>query len=231
MSWWLASLLACAALGAAPESAANDAAEAREAMRRTTSEVLARAEFVDSATPKPAWWRSMVESIIDLLEGAASAVRSLPVWLFWILVAWMLLALLAALAHMLWGLYQLVAPGGPGHASGQRERRAGEILGIRDLDYASVLAQGRALLEQGRFGDAVRYFYVAAILELEHQGAVLLTPAKTNRDYLRELQAAPRLQAPFAALTRRYELSTYGGLSTDRGQCDEMLALLTGLRG
>lgn len=227
MSGWLGIAIVVAAFAADGEPAAP--AARRAAVRETAREVLSRAEFAQSAAEQPGWWKAFLEWLRDLLGGVGRAARSLPEWVFWLIVVWMVLALVAALVHMLWTLYQLLAPGGAGAATGN-ERLRGEILGIRDLDFDGVLAQGRALLEQGRFADAVRHFYVAAILELERHGALAPTPAKTNRDYVRELAAAPRWQPSFQELTSRYERSAYSGQPTDRAQCDAMLALLAGLK-
>ncbi|MFO0898628.1 MAG: DUF4129 domain-containing protein [Pirellulales bacterium] len=230
MNGWLGIAIVLAALAADGEPAASETpATRRAAVRETAREVLSRAEFAQSAAEQPGWWKAFLEWLRGLLRGVGQVAGSLPGWLFWLIVGWMVLALVAALVHMLWTLYQLLAPGRAG-AAARNERRRGEILGIRDLDLDGALAQGRALLEQGRFADAVRHFYVAAILELERHGALAPTPAKTNRDYVRELAAAPRWQPSFQELTSRYERSAYSGLPTDRAQCDAMLALLTGLR-
>jgi hypothetical protein len=230
MSGWLGIALAVAAMGADPDPpAAAQPAVYRAAVREAAREVLARPEFADSAADQPGWWESFLEWLQGVLGGVGRVARALPEWVFWLIVVWMVLALVAAIVHMLWTLYQMLAPG-RASAEARSERRASEILGIRDLDLEGVLGRGRALLEQGRFSDAVRHFYVAAILELERHGALLPTPAKTNRDYVRELGATPRWQAPFQELTRRYERSAYSGVPTDREQCDAMLALLMGLK-
>jgi hypothetical protein len=228
---WIAALSATAvAVGAPPAGEASDPAAFQQRFQRTLSEVLSEPEFAERPLEQPSWWRRLWRWIADLLESAAEAASSLPAWLFWLIVGWLVLALAAVLVHMLWTLYQLISTGGAASSAAWGRGRAAEILGIRDLDYESVLAQGHVLAERGRFADAVRYLYVAAILGLERQGAVHVAPAKTNRDYLRELHSAVALRPLFQRMTERYELIAYGGAPADRASCAEMLANLEALQ-
>jgi Domain of unknown function (DUF4129) len=51
---------------------------------------------------------------------------------------------------------------------------------------------------------------LALLYELEQRGKVHLHRAKTNRDYLGELQNEPQIYPPVASLTNNYERVWYG---------------------
>jgi hypothetical protein len=103
-------------------------------------------------------------------------------------------------------------------------------LGIRNLDFETVYAEACRLLTTGDWPAATRYYYVAAILWLDRQGAIAFRPSKTNRDYIGELRAQTRLQSPFSRLTDRFEAVIYAGqaatASTSRDMADTVESLL-----
>jgi hypothetical protein len=207
---------------------ANTQADATRT-RAAIEEVLARREFADLRDGSHAWERLM-EWFKSLFERAGSALDRLPLWLLWVIVAWMLLALLALLAHLIYTLWTLV--GGSSRAwrtASAAGRRQGELLGIRDLDFDAVYAEGRRLLAGGDWLAATRYYYVAAILWLDRQGAIAFRPSKTNRDYMGELRAQAGLQGPFGRLTDRFESIIYAGQAATATTTGDMADTVEGL--
>ena len=126
----------------------------------------------------------------------------------------MLLTLAAILAHLIYTLVMLLrGTSSPLRSNPKGGRIAGELLGIKDLDFDTVLAEARRLLAAGDWPAATRYFYVAAILWLDRQGWIVFKKSKTNRDYIDELASRARIQGSFRRLTADFEPIVYGGLA------------------
>lgn len=86
-----------------------------------------------------------------------------------------------------------------------------------NLTAEDLLAGASDLAKQGDFRTAIRRVYIALLLELEWRGKLPLHPAKTNRDYLSEMQSQPQLFPAFSAMTGTYESTWYG----ERGASEE----------
>jgi hypothetical protein len=190
--------------------------------RAAIAEVLARPEFADLRTDPDSLWRRVIEWLGSLWKRDSSAIGHLPEWLLWLIVGWIVLTLLAILAHLMYSLWQLLSGLSRPSSSGPRAlRHEGELLGIRNLDFETVHAEARRRLAAGDWLAATRYYYVAAILGLDRQGAIEFRPSKTNRDYFGELRARARLQGPFGRLTERFESIIYAGrAATASTSCD-----------
>ncbi len=160
----------------------------RDRARTAVHDVLARREFADLHSDPYAAWRQILTWIGTLFQRLGNALKGLPPWLFWIVVAWMVLTLLAILAHLIYTLATLLrGTSRAGNNRGGRDKIAGELLGIKDLDFDKVYAEARRLLAAGDWPAATRYFYVAAILWLDRQGWIVFKRSKTNCDYIAEL--------------------------------------------
>lgn len=88
-----------------------------------------------------------------------------------------------------------------------------EILGEQfDADVTSddLLKTAAEMARKGEYRMAIRRAYLALLYELEQRGKVRLHRAKTNRDYLGELQNEPYIYPPVASLTNNYERVWYG---------------------
>jgi hypothetical protein len=180
--------------------------------RATIAEVLARPEFANLHSDPYAFTRRLMRWIISGLDALTSALRRQPAWVFWLIITWMVVALLAILAHLVYTLWRVVsAASGVSRSAAAGRRPQGELLGIRELEFEPVYAEALRLLAAGDWLTATKYLYVAAILWLHRQGWISFRPSKTNRDYLAELRARPKLQSSYRRLTEIFEPVVYGG--------------------
>ncbi len=265
-------LLALAILTAADEpsshplrtavaSVSDEAGDAFHNRARTAvHDVLATREFADLHLDPYAVWRRISEWIGGLFEGLARALGnlhdSIP-WLYWTIVSWMVLTLVAILAHLIYTLVTLISGTKRGDPAAQgRHKIAGELLGIQDLDFDKVYAEARRLLAGGEWAAATKYFYVAAILWLDREGAIVFKRSKTNCDYVAELgrgagvpalagrvevpiagrgtpiQAPPKGGTPaqdFRRLTELFEPIVYGGRQPTNSNMDDISNIVESL--
>ena len=196
-----------------PRRPASLAAAYREQARSAIREVLARREFADLHADPYAFWRMF----LDWLEGLFRTSRQHPERHAGMALLdhfrWMILTLVAILAHLIYTLVMLLrGTSSPLRSNPKGGRIAGELLGIKDLDFDTVYAEARRLLAAGDWPAATRYFYVAAILWLDRQGWIVFKRWKTNRDYIDELAPRARIQGSFRQLTADFEPIVYGGL-------------------
>jgi hypothetical protein len=74
----------------------------------------------------------------------------------------------------------------------------------------------RSLMEQGRFNEALRFLYVALLLELHQRKVLRVEKWKTNRAYLREIAANnPEILSPMKELTGVFNACCYGNKEID----------------
>ena len=223
--------LAEGAAPAADQSAAAASSDAGlaayQARTRTAIEdVLKQREFADVHDDSNAIWRNVIEWIESLLRPLGH----LPRWVGQLMLFCFILALAAMLAYLIYSLWTalggayLRGPGGPA-----RRKHAGELLGIRELDFDAVYAEAGRLLKAGDWAAATRHLYVAAILWLDRQGCVAFRLSKTNRDYIRELQGRARFQTRFRSLTDGFESIAYGGRAATSDTSHDMLHTIEGM--
>ncbi len=204
-------------------SSKRDASASHSRARAAINEVLNRREFADLYADPYATERSILNWITELLNTIFRPLKNMPEWLLWVIVGWMVLTLLAILAHLLYTLW-LVGGGSSMRfgAKGARGRRQEKLLGIKELDFDAVYAEARRLLAAGDWPPATKYLYVAAILWLDRQGWVVFRSSKTNSDYIRELRRRQPYQAAFRRLTLCFESIVYGGRSATGESSHEM---------
>lgn len=88
-----------------------------------------------------------------------------------------------------------------------------EILGEQfgaDVSADDLLKTAAEMARKGEYRLAIRRAYLALLCELEQRGKLRLHRAKTNRDYLSELQHDPYVHLPASLLTKDYERVWYG---------------------
>jgi hypothetical protein len=77
--------------------------------------------------------------------------------------------------------------------------------------------QARDAMASGNFRLAVRYLYLDALDILGQKGYLVITPQKTNFQYVREL-ANEKVQQSFAGLTLQYEYTWFGEFQLNHHQ-------------
>jgi len=202
----------------------------RQRSRSAIHEVLARREFADLHADPNSFWRIILDWLSDLTQRIGDVLKGLPEWLFWVVVVWMILTLAAILGHLIYTLVMLLrGTSSPPRSNPQSGRISGELLGIKDLDFDTVLAEARRLLAAADWPAATRFFYVAAILWLDRQGWIAFKKSKTNRDYIDELASRARIQNSFRRLTAYFEPIVYGGLAPKSSTIHEIATTVEGL--
>ncbi|PYR74836.1 MAG: hypothetical protein DMF86_17215 [Acidobacteria bacterium] len=184
------------------EASLTPASQDRQTSRRALDDVLARPEF---ARGRGQMWRAELRRrlqrwLADLFGrtiGRSRGLRAIGVVLAWTAPALALIVLVIWLTRI-----------------GLRIRRE-PAIGIGALAppraAANELADGAvALAAQGRFRDAARAAYRAAVRRLEEEGTWRTDDARTPREYLRLLPAAHRRRATLARLTADFERVWYG---------------------
>ncbi len=214
-----------------PAAAADESGAAyREQARGAVGEVLGRREFAGLHADPYAFWRMFLNWLVGFFQQVSSVLRGLPEWLFWVILGWMILTLVAILTHLIYTLFMLLrGMSSPLRGNPKAGRLAGELLGIRDLDFDAVHAEARRLLAAGDWPTATRYFYVAAILWLDRQGWIVFKRSKTNRDYIDELAARSRVQGSFRHLTADFEPIVYGGRTPTSSTIHDIATTVEGL--
>ena len=202
----------------------------RAQIRKVVREVLSDPEISRASAEgesKESWLWGHVLRFFSWLDDLFV---ELPAWLAYILVIWMVLTLLAILAHL---VYVVITQFGEGRASKPTAQgvKSGKLYGIQELEFNAVRAEATARLSAGDWPAAVRYLYVAAILWLDRIGHIHFRESKTNRDYMVELAPRPDVQGPFRDLTAGFEAIVYGDADATEQHCRGMASTFELLRG
>ena len=80
---------------------------------------------------------------------------------------------------------------------------------IHAISFESAIQQA---LQNGNYRLAIRYLYLQSLKILTDKNLIAWLPNKTNRDYLRELNATS-FQQPFRDITNIFEYAWYGNLT------------------
>ncbi len=152
----------------------------------------------------------------------ASWVGGLAEGLFWILIAGLVVALVAALLRIrisrqskdeVEDRNSLEPPLG--------EAPAAAVSG--DKDVQRLLDKARRAAERGELGVAIDAAHAAAVQGLSATGHVEVDRDRTNGDYLRDLRKTPPLQQQFKAIVGHVEVAQFGGVTPTRGAFDQVL--------
>ncbi len=189
------------------------------APRDRLQQILARSEYQpeeekDSAIQ--AWLKKIRQKINELLNRLffGNAPKSAPNPGSLQAIRWLIIA--ALLASLVWAAVLLLRRFQLRQAKLKDEgvgNDVREILGEQfdaDLTSDDLLKTAAEMALQGEYRLAIRRAYLALLYELEQRGKVHLHRAKTNRDYLGELQNEPHIYPPVASLTNNYECVWYG---------------------
>jgi hypothetical protein len=86
-------------------------------------------------------------------------------------------------------------------------------------DISDLLGRARWLTNQGRYSEAIVYFYAHVLVQLDQLQLIKLSKGKTNRQYLREVSAHTGLRPFFMQTMRTFEESFFGGHAPDDTKC------------
>jgi hypothetical protein len=223
-----ATVAICGTLGVSAAGVERIGVVNRRQAREAVAEVLAQPEFRRVNDESQTWGEWLMEKLKGLVSWLGDKLWALPAWLSWLIVIWMLLTLVAILAHL---VYVVISQIGSGPGRRLEPRRAkGRIYGVHKQNFDAVLAEAHRHIEAGHWVAAVRYFYVAAILWLDRHGKVHFREFKTNHDYIRELTPHAHAQNLFRTLTRSFDLAVYGGQPPTQDTCLAMAAGLESLQ-
>lgn len=189
-------------------------APSRHDVRRAVDEVMSRPEF---AEPEKGWFETWRE---EVWAGIRDALGELFSALFDVLpeeglartlvIGWMIVTLLAIVAHFVWTLVQLRRAGPAAGTDGAVD----DDLHAHVATSAEALDLARRAASDGRFDVAMSALYRATVLWLDEHGEVALGDAKTGGDYARDLADAERRRT-FRALLRDYYPVAFGGRVPD----------------
>lgn len=216
---------------AAASVSAEPASERHDRSRQVVREVLAGGEFVHLQQEEKL---SLVQRLrlwlIQAVRWIGEVFESMPRWLWWTVLIWMVLTLLAIVGHLVYTLVTALSPralraAGRGEGGSFSERWLGE----RDLDFEELYERARQLLAEGNLTEAVRYLFVAGLMLLQRGGWVRFHRSKTDGDYLRELMGHPHIREALINLTRTFEATAYGSAAATRDQVRAMSAIVEGL--
>ena len=76
-------------------------------------------------------------------------------------------------------------------------------------------------IKEGNYRLGIRFLYLQSLNKLSERGWLLLSPDKTNYQYVREL-AKPQLKSAFARITLHYEYAWYGDFVIEKNVFDSI---------
>ncbi|HKY31664.1 MAG TPA: DUF4129 domain-containing protein [Candidatus Polarisedimenticolia bacterium] len=213
--WWDLMVLLETMAGEGRAAMAPVAPRDDDASRRL-QEILSRRQFRGLSEPGPiqrlfekitAWIHRMLEP----LGGASETPLQI---LGWILLAGFVVFAMVCVLRV---------------ARGRVPRSLGTVAPEKPMpnDWSSWAADAAAAARLGRYRDAVRCAYWAAILKLGVEGILDLRQERTHREYLRALPAGHPLGSDLREMTRSFERIWYGGRPATE---EDLAGLLTHLR-
>lgn len=109
-----------------------------------------------------------------------------------------------------------------------------EILGLKiDLGHppAELIERASRLAEEGEYREAIRFSFIASIIELARRDILTIDPARTNRDYLVALRQRDDLLPVFTGLATLFEEFWYGQKDASHDDYANFSRLVESLRG
>lgn len=147
--------------------------------------------------------------IADKLEAFGHLKLTHPV-IWWLVVGWLVLTVLALFTHLVWSTMQAAKRGDDAEPASAARKRAAKPRTAADWE-----AEAARLAGEGRVREAAAALYQALLLRLDGRGAVRFDPAKTPGDYRREARQHPEAAQALGSFLRLFEPVAFGGRGLD----------------
>jgi len=128
--------------------------------------------------------------------------------LFWIVMVWCVLTLVAILAHFLWTAALFV---GAKQGTGLASLQASSADSHFDKSHEELLRLASQCALKHQYREAIGFQTLAAIKWLDSLKILSFHESKTNGDYLREYRLEAPGQTDFRDMLRLSELALYAG--------------------
>ncbi len=163
--------------------------------------------YEGAENPFQSWWQRIWYWFFHLIAGIFSNNGFAPVfrYFFFILLLFFLIYKIAD------SRYQNIF-------SRNRQKIAVRLNEVQEnINEIDLDAEIKALLQQKKFRNAIRYLYLKLLKLLSQRSLIEWSPEKTNRDYMNELNGS-HYQILFEQLSRIYEYVWYGHFEPDNSQ-------------
>lgn len=191
-------------------------------IQQAVVEVYTRPEFEQRLTWRD-WLMARLGRVFGWIGEQLDWLRGLrtthPV-IFWIIVAWMVVALLALVAHIVWTAVQ-VARRADGDPAAPKAKTPGRQVPRTAADWEAEAAR---LAGEGRLREAAAALYQALLLRLDALGVVRMDASKTPGDYRREARKHPEAARALGGFLRLFEPVAFGGRDLDADGWERMKA-------
>lgn len=179
-----------------------------ETIRRTTTEVLAGAEFrIEQDT-------GMGETLVELLirigewliypfRWLFNAMEGLPDGMRWVVVIGLVILLIALVGHLLYTLVTVLRP------TTRRAKFESALSSKKQLNAKDFEQLAQEAFEQRDYIAAVRFLFRASLAHLQKAEGRPFSPGLTNRQYVRRYRKSPFVGA-LQAFVDIIDASWYG---------------------
>gem|GEM_PF-3209218 len=193
------------AAGSAPTTPADQFERPDTAtIRNTTRNILESPAF----SPHKSFRQWLMEKLILGLPRNIDRFSGVGQVIFWILLVWCILTLIAILTHFIWTIVMMVkgrsGPIPPG-------KRRPHFMSEQNLTYPQLLDKTNRSARQGAYRQALGLMMLALLRRLEAAGILHYHQSKTNGDYLREYQTDQPQINNFKRFVQDFEGLVYGG--------------------
>lgn len=204
-----------------PGISASVADRSKNALR----DVLSRREYQTST--KEQLWQKIIGFLYRHLENLHVPDKVTNAF-SWVLLAIIAVALVIALVWIVWRIVYVANMGDSDEA-----RRGQAVVAPGVISQSEILEMAERAADEGRYNEAFRGIYLAAILALDRAKLVKYVDGATNWEYLSALNAGQNQDAVkvFKPMTMSFDKLIYGKRQVserDFGECAERYRMLEG---
>jgi hypothetical protein len=153
--------------------------------------------------------------LLDRIQDFSKLRHSHPL-VYWAVVGWMALTVVAIVAHLVWTAVQ-ASKYGDRDAAKTAKAKAAKPRGPAEWETEAARLAG-----EGRFREAAVALYQALLLRLDARGAVRFDPSKTPGDYRREARPHADAAKALTSFLRLFEPVAFGGRALDEDGWERM---------